>query len=187
MRKQNADMTPQSLRACLSCTLYTAQKWADALSSAMDKYEINTPARQCAFIAQVGHESGRLIYTRELWGPTAAQKRYEGRKDLGNTEPGDGFKYRGRGLIQITGRFNYRKLGLALGVGLESSPELLEKPEWAAESAAWYWADRDLNELADKETEASFKQITKKINGGYNGYADRVELWERSKQALQTA
>lgn len=177
-------MTPETLCECLGCTQAVANKWAGPLTEAMGKWEINTQDRQAAFIAQIGHESGRLRYVREIWGPTPAQKRYEGRKDLGNVEPGDGFKYRGRGLIQITGRANYRKCGQALGVGLESSPELLEQPKWAAESAAWFWAEHGLNELADRGTELAFRQITKRINGGFNGYAERLELWELALKAL---
>lgn len=174
-------MTPETLKSCLGCPPYRAEKWAKPLTDAMDKYGITTPARQSAFLAQIGHESGRLVYVRELWGPTPAQKRYEGRLDLGNTQPGDGFKYRGRGLIQVTGRANYAKVGHALGLGLLNTPELLEKPEWAAESAAWFWADRGLNELADT---GDFRTITRKINGGFNGYNERMMLWEQSKKAL---
>lgn len=174
-------MTPETLVACLDCPLYRAQKWAEPLTKAMEKYEINTPTRQAAFIAQIGHESGRLVYVREIWGPTPTQTRYEGRKDLGNTQAGDGFKFRGRGLIQVTGRDNYRKVGQALNLGLESTPELLEKPEWAAESAAWFWKDRGLNILADRN---DFRTITRRINGGFNGYVDRLALWEKAKKVL---
>lgn len=178
-------LSQDALHQAIGCTRYTAARWAVPLDAACVKYAINTPARMAAFIAQIAHESGCLIYVRELWGPTPAQQRYEGRRDLGNTMAGDGFKYRGRGLIQITGRANYRRLSQALGVGFESAPELLEQPAWAAESAAWYWTEHGLNELADRETELAFKQITKKINGGLNGYAQRLALWERAKEVLQ--
>lgn len=110
-----------------------------------------------AFIAQVGHESGQLKYVKEIWGPTAAQARYEGRKDLGNTVAGDGSKYRGRGLIQITGRANYMACGEGLGLDLLALPELLEIPQHACMSAAWFWATRGLNTLADAD---DFKMIT---------------------------
>ena len=140
-----------------------------------------------AFLAQVGHESGRVVYAREIWGPLPAQLRYEGRKDLGNLRPGDGRKYLGRGLIQITGRAN----AIAVRDGLrqylpsvpdfEASPELLEVEQWAAYSAGWFWAAHGLNGLADSD---SFMQITRKINGGTNGYEDRLALWESGKGAL---
>lgn len=150
--------------------------WADPINAAMAEYEINTSARQSAFLAQVLHESGRLRYVRELWGPTAAQNGYEFRADLGNTEPGDGFKYRGRGLIQITGRHNYQLCGFALELDLIEQPELLEQPLQAARSAGWFWRNHGLNELADQAD--SFERITRKINGGDNGLTDRLALWK---------
>ena len=152
-----------------------------ALNRAMQRYRINTPVRQAAFLAQIGHESGQLRYVREIWGPTVAQKGYEGRKDLGNTQPGDGARFKGRGLIQITGRENYRKAGAALGLPLLDQPELLEQAEWAATSAAWWWASHGLNELADA---GRFEQITRVINGGLNGQADRLVLWNKAKAVL---
>ncbi|WP_440466863.1 glycoside hydrolase family 19 protein [Pseudomonas sp. YH-1] len=152
-----------------------------ALNRAMQRYQITTSARQAAFLAQIGHESGQLKWVKEIWGPTPAQSRYEGRKDLGNTQPGDGKRFMGRGLIQITGRENYRKTGAALGVPLLDAPELLEQPEWAAASAAWWWSNRGLNELADA---GEFEQITRRINGGLNGQRERLELWARAKEVL---
>ena len=151
---------------------------------------ITTPARIAAFIAQIGHESGRLRYVREIWGPTRAQRGYEGRADLGNTQPGDGFRYRGRGLIQITGRANYRALGQALGADFEAQPELLEQPDYAALSAAHYWLSRDLNELADA---GDFEGISDLINigrrtrkaGDANGFADRLAIYQRARHILE--
>lgn len=147
----------------------------------MQRYQITSPVRQAAFLAQIGHESGQLRYVREIWGPTAAQKRYEGRKDLGNTESGDGARFKGRGLIQITGRENYRKAGAALGLPLLDQPELLEQAEWSAISAAWWWASHGLNELADA---GKFEQITRTINGGLNGQDDRLAIWKRAQGVL---
>ncbi len=92
---------------------------------------------------------------------------------LGNTAPGDGWKYRGRGLIQLTGKSNYRKCGEAMGLDLVPHPELLEQPESAAMSAAWFWSANGLNELADA---GQFEKITKRLNGGLTGQADRVAL-----------
>ncbi|QXG28012.1 glycoside hydrolase family 19 protein [Pseudomonas viridiflava] len=152
-----------------------------ALNTAMGKYQIITRERIAAFLAQIGHESGQLRYVREIWGPTAQQLGYEGRKDLGNTVAGDGSKYRGRGLIQITGRANYAECGEALGLDLIHHPERLEQPEHAAMSAAWYWSSRGLNTLADK---GDFIQITRRINGGTNGLADRHALYGRALKVL---
>ena len=125
-----------------------------------------TKARAAAFIAQVGHESGSFRYNEEL----ASGDAYEGRKDLGNTQPGDGRRFKGRGYIQVTGRENYTKAGQALGLPLVQQPELAALPENAARIAAWYWRTRGLNELADA---GKFDAITKRINGGFNGKADR--------------
>ena len=126
-------------------------------------------------------QSDQLKYMREIWGPTAAQARYEGRVDLGNTQSGDGPKYRGRGLIQISGRSNYKTCGEALGLDLINQAELLEKPQHACMSAAWFWATRGHNTLAD---EGKFETITRRINGGLNGLADRQMLYARALKVL---
>lgn len=143
----------------------------------MEEFEIDTPLRQAAFLAQIAHESGSLKYVREL----ASGGAYEGRADLGNTEPGDGVLFKGRGLIQITGRANYRDCGQALGLDLLDDPSALEQPENACRSAAWFWYSRKLNDLADR---GDFRTITKRINGGYNGYQDRLKYYERAKKVL---
>ena len=155
--------------------------FAPVLNAAMVKWGIVTTARQAAFIAQIGHESGQLRWVREIWGPTAQQAGYEGRADLGNTVKGDGSKYRGRGLIQVTGRANYAACGEALGLDLIDKPELLELPQHAAMSAAWFWATRGLNTLADQ---GEFVKITRRINGGTNGLADRQALYEKALKVL---
>lgn len=147
------------------------------LNATMVEYGINTPARQAAFLAQIGHESGQLRYVKEL----ATGEAYEGRKDLGNTSPGDGVKYKGRGLIQITGRANYQKLALALGVDCVNNPAVLEEPMNSCRSAGWFWSLKGLNALADA---GDFLTITKRINGGTNGLADRQALYARAKQVL---
>jgi len=152
-----------------------------ALNTAMNRYAIVGTLRVAAFIAQVGHESGQLRYVREIWGPTAQQLGYEGRADLGNTAKGDGSKYRGRGLIQITGRVNYAACGEALGLDLVNQPALLEQPQYAAMSAAWFWSTRGLNTLADQN---EFAKITRRINGGLTGQADRLALYEKALQVL---
>lgn len=157
------------------------EAWAGHLNAAMAKYEINTPLRIAAFLGQILHESGQLRYVREIWGPTPAQARYEGRKDLGNTQPGDGKRFMGRGLIQITGRSNYTQAQSALNLPLLTRPELLEQPENAAMSAAWWWSSRNLNGWADK---GDYIRITKIINGGMNGWDDRLKLYNKAKKVL---
>jgi len=147
------------------------------LNDAMDEFQINTATRQAAFLAQIGHESGSLRYVREL----ASGGAYEGRVDLGNTEPGDGIKFKGRGLIQITGRANYVACGAALGEDLIGTPELLELPALAARSAGWFWSTHGCNELADA---GNFQKLTRRINGGLNGLADREAFWGRAKEQL---
>ena len=152
-----------------------------ALNTAMNRYGIVGKARVAAFIAQAGHESGQLRYVREIWGPTAQQLTYEGRADLGNTVKGDGSKFRGRGLIQITGRANYAACGEALGLDLINQPELLELSQHAAMSAAWFWSTKGLNTLADQ---GEFTKITRRINGGLTGQADRQALYEKALKVL---
>ena len=148
---------------------------------------INTPQSQAAFLAQVGHESGHLQYVRELGGDQYLSKYDTGNLAvrLGNTPAadGDGQRYRGRGLIQITGHNNYLRCSLALfgDERLLRTPKLLEQPQWAAESAAWFWWVRGLNALADRD---EFKAITRKVNGALNGLADRLALWERARAVL---
>lgn len=164
-------MTPEALAKAINIPLARAQKWAPDLTDAMREGEINTRLRQSAFLAQIGHESGSLVYVREIGGPSYFAK-YNGRKDLGNTQPGDGARFFGRGLIQVTGRSNYAKCSQALfgDDRLLKTPDLLEQPEWAAKSAVWFWSTRNLNELADADR---FTDLTKKINGGTNGIEDR--------------
>jgi putative chitinase len=158
-----------------------AANFAQPLVAAMAEFDINTTPRQAAFLAQVLHESGMLRYTTEIWGPTPAQARYEGRKDLGNTEPGDGVRFMGRGLLETTGRANYDATGQALGVDLLSDPEQLAQPELAARSAGWFWRVHGLNELADV---GDFRRITLRINGGTTGLDERVALYARAQQVL---
>jgi putative chitinase len=161
--------------------------FVSALNTAMAHRHINTPKRMAAFLAQVGHESGQLRYVRELGNDQYLSKYDTGSlaARLGNTPEadGDGQKYRGRGLIQVTGRDNYRQcsLGLFGDERLLALPELLEQPQWAAESAAWFWQQNGLNELADRD---QFNSITRRINGGLNGLEDRLQLWARAREVL---
>ncbi|MBW9244076.1 glycoside hydrolase family 19 protein [Pseudomonas paracarnis] len=174
-------ITEQQLLQILPNAGRNAGVFVPALNTAMNRYGIVGSARVAAFIAQVGHESGQLRWVREIWGPTAQQLKYEGRADLGNTVKGDGSKYRGRGLIQITGRANYVACGEALGLDLINNPELLELPQHAAMSAAWFWSTKGLNTLADQR---QFEKITRRINGGLTGQADRQALCDKALKVL---
>lgn len=131
----------------------------------------------CFFIGQVGHETGEFKYSVEV----ASGDAYEGRADLGNTQPGDGRRYKGRGWIQLTGRDNYRAAGKALGLDLEGNPELAASPDVAGRTAAWYWNSRDLTRSANA---GDFARVTRKINGGYNGWDHRVAVYRRACAAL---
>lgn len=162
-------------------------------------YAINTPLRLAGFLAQVGHESAGFHYTKELWGPTPAQKRYGVRDDLGNTTVAAiaaaaaagkevGFFYRGHGLIQVTGYDNHKRCGEALGIDCVNNPELLATDKYAAMSAAWFWYTNGLNIWADKGDNLA---MSKAINTGSatskvtpNGLADRNARYDRAKRAF---
>ena len=174
-------ITQQQLLQILPNAGQSVGVYVPVLNAAMGHYQIVGTKRVAAFIAQIGHESGQLKYVKEIWGPTAAQAKYEGRKDLGNTVVGDGSRYLGRGLIQITGRANYMTCGEGLGLDLIKQPELLEKPQHACMSAAWFWATKGLSTLADA---GQFDKITQRINGGQNGAADRQALYAQALKVL---
>lgn len=147
------------------------------INQAMAEFEINNLRRIAAFLAQIGHESGNLRYSEEI----ASGAAYENRWDLGNTQKGDGMRFKGRGLIQLTGRDNYRTVGKVLKLDLINNPKIASQPLNAARIAGYFWKSRGLNELADYE---KFKTISLKINGGYNGYFDRVSRWNHAKEVL---
>lgn len=149
----------------------------EPLNQAMAEFDINTPTRQASFLAQVGHESGQLRYVREI----ASGAAYEGRKDLGNTQPGDGRRFKGRALLQITGRANYEKCGSALGFDLLAKPELLEWTVLACRASAWWWKTHGLNELADAGDQVA---VSRRVNGGTNGLADRLALYNKAQEVL---
>lgn len=174
-------MTKEEFAAAALLSDAQADRWYVPVQDAMDEFGIDTVARSAAFLAQVGHESGGFIYTKELWGPTPAQERYEGRSDLGNTQPGDGKRYMGRGLIQITGRSNYAQAAQGLGVDVLRDPQLLERADLAARSAAWWWQAHGCNALA---ASGDFEALTRRINGRLNGYEDRMRRWEVARAVL---
>lgn len=143
-----------------------------AIEQTCHRFKIDTPMRASHFLAQVAHESGTGKWMREIWGPTTAQRGYEGRIDLGNVLAGDGKRYMGRGLIQLTGRANYTAYSRAIH-GDEravTTPDMVEKMPDAALAAGWFWARKGLNDLADRD---DLRAVTRRVNGGYNGLADR--------------
>lgn len=142
------------------------------LGEAMRRFEITKPERVRCFLATVLHESGGFRYREEI----ASGAGYEGRRDLGNTQPGDGRRYKGRSYIQITGRANYRAVSNALGVNFLANPQKLAEPKYAARAAAWWFKTNGCNELADR---GGLVAVTKRVNGGYNGMADRKRYYSR--------
>jgi len=159
-----------------------AAKYLAPLLAAMDLNEINTPLRKAHFLAQLGHESGSLVFASEI----ASGAAYEGRADLGNTHPGDGPLFKGRGLIQITGRNNYTDFGKARNrdfITGENPKLLATDPNLAADCSGWFWATHELNDLADQDNVVA---ITRKINGGTNGLDDRESRLKLAKCLLVT-
>jgi putative chitinase len=153
------------------------QKYKTLLSS----YGINTRLRLAHFMAQIEHESGGFKYLTELGGKSYFDK-YEGRKDLGNIQKGDGFKFRGRGYIQVTGRANYTLLSKDMRIDFVNNPDMLSQEANAMISAVWYWNKHKLNSLADLN---DITKITKKINGGLNGFEDRKRLFYKWFELLK--
>lgn len=139
---------------------------------------IDTVPRLANFFGQAAHESGGFRYMREIWGPTPAQMRYEGRSDLGNTQRGDGMRFMGRGIFQMTGRANYTDMAMRTGLPLVDQPDLAERPDTAVLTACIFWQTRKLSLLADAGNEDA---ITRRINGGKNGMADRREKVAKAK------
>lgn len=179
-------LTDDSLKQIMP-TLPDAKRAAflPPLLRALSEFAVNTPKREAAFLAQIAHESGEFKWMEELWGPTPAQKNYEppsnSATQLGNTQPGDGKRFKGRGPIQITGRYNYQKYGNLLGIDLVNNPEKAATPEVGFRTAGLFWQKNGLNELADSEM---FQAITKRINGGLNGLPDRLKYYARAKEVL---
>ena len=150
----------------------------EPLKAGMVKYGITSPLQMAHFIAQIGHESMSFLYTEEI----ASGAAYEGRRDLGNTEPGDGKRYKGRGLIQLTGRANYSAYSRHTGVDYVAAPDAVSTdPMVAVDVACWFWSDRGVGKLADGD---DVKAVTRRINGGYNGLDDRIQNLNRAKAVL---
>ena len=171
-------VTDDELRQIMpNCAAAKRADYLPFIQQAMQEFEITSYLREAAFLAQLAHESGELRYMEEI----ASGAAYEGRKDLGNTQPGDGKRYKGRGPIQLTGRANYQKYGGLLGLDLVNDPTIAATPQVGFRIAAQFWKLNGLNALADQQ---DFKQITKRINGGYNGLDDRTKYYNRAKQVL---
>ncbi|MBI6954367.1 glycoside hydrolase family 19 protein [Pseudomonas sp. CCOS 191] len=188
------DTTLAALRVGLSGGLGVAKLWLALINASsaritafhqpllevLTRYRIDTPLRIAHFLAQIAHESGCLRYTEEL----ASGSAYEGRKDLGNLQPGDGPRFKGRGLIQLTGRANYRQYGQYCTRDFENKddPALVSSdPALAVDVAGWFWANRKLNDWADKD---DLREVTRRVNGGFNGLDDRAAYLARAKWLL---
>lgn len=143
----------------------------------LPKYEVNSYLRICHFLAQAAHESASFRTLEEY----ASGSAYEGRKDLGNVNKGDGVRYKGRGIFQLTGRANYRDMGKKLNLDLENNPQLAATPEVSVLTALEYWKSRGLSTYADKDDVTT---ITKKINGGLNGFDDRKNYLAKAKTVI---
>ncbi len=209
-----SDISESQLRVVLPMAV-GLDVWCPALNAAMRRFEINSTARAAAFLAQVAHESNELRHLVEnlsysaprllqVWPrrfptletalpyerqpETLANYVYANRLGNGDEASGDGWRFRGRGLLQITGRDNYRAAGLALALTLESEPEQVETPAVAALVAAQFWQSHGLNELADErdgvDADANFETMTVRINGGRVGLDARRAYWEKAKTAL---
>jgi predicted chitinase len=164
------------------CKESSILKYIEPINMAIKKYEIDTYLRVCHFLAQVGHESGSLRFSHEL----ASGRMYEGRKDLGNIYPGDGMKYKGQGLIQLTGRLNITSFGKYTGIDFtkENPARIGDEPELSAEAAGWFWMTRKLNKWADAD---DIKGVTLRVNGGYNGLQERIAYLKRAKESLKSS
>lgn len=154
-------------------------KYLPYINKFSEEFGISTPLRMAHYLAQIAHESGELRYTKEI----ASGAAYEGRKELGNTQKGDGVRFKGRGLIQITGRTNYEAYKRYCGFDVVNNPQLLELPLGAVRSSMWFFSVyENLLRLADKN---DITAITKKINGGLNGFESRKTYLKRAKKALK--
>lgn len=153
------------------------EQYSRYITAAMVEAQINSVTRAAAFLGQLAHESGEFRWMEEL----ADGSDYEGRTDIGNTEPGDGVRFKGRGPLQITGRGNYRAASGPLGIDLVEHPEKAAEPEVGFRIAAWYWTTRRCNGLADS---LDFVGITRAINGGLNGYEHRLHYYRLALEVL---
>lgn len=182
--RADGDFGPVTLTALLrkiGAPAGTAGPLGDGVAALEGAIILDSGLRTAHFLAQAGHETAGFSRMVEIWGPTPAQRRYEGRADLGNTRAGDGFRYRGRGVLQITGRDNYRRFGALIGVDIESQPDRAAEPAIAMALACAYWTSRRINAAADRD---DVEAVTRLINGGLNGIDDRRQRLARVKAIL---
>jgi putative chitinase len=175
-------MSPEQWRAVLLKMEPGGKPWildglADAMPVMVERFGINTPFRQQHFLATCAHESDHFRTTEEY----ASGANYENRRDLGNTHPGDGRRFKGRGLIQLTGRANYDAASKALGEPYVDDPALVLRFPAAAIVSGWFWQTHGLNELADKD---DHRPVCKRVNGGYNGLDSRLALLKTAKSVI---
>jgi predicted chitinase len=171
-------VTDDELRQIMpNCSSDKRALYLPFIQQAMEEFDIAAYLREAAFLAQLAHESAELRFMEEI----ASGAAYEGRKDLGNTQPGDGKLFKGRGPIQLTGRANYKKYGDLLGLDLIATPTMAATPQVGFRIAGQFWKLNGLNELADQQ---KFETITRRINGGINGLQDRIKYYERAKKVL---
>lgn len=174
---KTADVTRAQLLSIMPLARPRAADYLPHLNVAMREAAMISPLRRAAFLAQLAHESAQLQFMEEL----ASGAEYEGRRDLGNTQPGDGVRFKGRGPIQLTGRNNYRAAGRALGIDLLANPRRAADPDVGFRVAGWFWTSRGLNDLADRQ---QFDAITRRINGGLNGKAERDRYYALALRVL---
>jgi putative chitinase len=187
--KPASSITLKQLHAIFShAPVKKLRSYLPHLNAAMTEAKINNKLRKAAFLAQVAHESAEFVYMKELGGYAYFMRMYDitgarpsVARALGNTKKGDGARYPGRGPIQVTGKYNYRACGKALGLDLVRHPELVEKPSVAFRASAWYWRSRGINKAADR---GDFQQVTRLINGGLNHYAERLKYYNRARNVL---
>lgn len=171
-------LTDDELRQIMpNCAAAKRADYLPFIQQAMQEFDVTSYLRETAFLAQLAHESGELRYMEEI----ASGAAYEGRASLGNTQPGDGKRYKGRGPIQLTGRANYTKYGQLLGLDLINNPTIAATKEVGFRIAGQFWKLNGLNELADQQ---KFETITRRINGGINGLPDRIKYYERAKKVM---
>ena len=164
-------------RLCPSAKQEVIEGVAEYFNKHAEKYGVTSEDRVCHFFAQSAHESAHFMTLTEYADGSA----YEGRSDLGNTQPGDGVRYKGRGIFQLTGRANYRAYGQKLGLDLENNPQLAQTPEVSVLTALEYWKDRKLSDYADQN---NVEMITRRINGGLNGFDERKHYLEAMRKLI---
>lgn len=201
-------MTSEELSQALKLTPAKAEEWIDAINETFDRFDISTPERQACFLGQCAHESAGFTALKENLNYSAegltkvwpkrfpsldaaqpyhrnpekiANKVYADRMGNGDEASGEGFKYRGRGLIQLTGKDNYKACGAALGADLLNDPDQVSSPKYAALSAGWFWDKNKLNQYADAN---DMTTLTKRINGGTHGLDDRIARTQHAIDVL---